>query len=331
MALWSMGCREPEAGTVDLPLSKRYDRLEAGGYLGSLREEVRLEDASAFTEGPAVDSSGRVYFTNIPASQLLRWDPVLRSLEVVLADARQANGLRLDRQGRLLMCEGASGRLTRLDPATGIVTVVADQFEGRPLEPLNDCEIDRQERVYFTARPSGDSPSRGSVKAVYRVDPDGAVAQLLREPDVHMPNGIALSPDERMLYLIDADSGEGRNRHLRVFDVLPDGSLAGGRVLVDFYPGRSGDGMAVDAEGNLYVAAGLHRTRGTSETLDTRPGIHVFSPEGALLDFAETPDDTVTNCTFGGPDLRTLYVTCGPLLLSTTTRLPGKASYRPLG
>ena len=87
--------------------------------------------------------------------------------------------------------------------------------------------------------------------------------------------------------------------------------------------------MRVDAKGNLYVAAGLHRPRGTSETLDTRPGIHVISPQGKLLDFIETPEDTVTNCAFGGPDWRTLYITCGKLLLSVRTRIPGKPGYRP--
>jgi gluconolactonase len=84
----------------------------------------------------------------------------------------------------------------------------------------------------------------------------------------------------------------------------------------------------VDAEGNLYVAAGLHRRRGTAETLDTRPGIHVISPKGQLVAFIETPEDTVTNCAFGGKDLRALYVACGKLLLSLRTKIPGKPAYR---
>ena len=93
--------------------------------------------------------------------------------------------------------------------------------------------------------------------------------------------------------------------------------------------GAGAELLAIDAEGNLYVAAGLHETRKTSETLDTRPGIHVVSPEGKLLAFRETPVDTITNCTFGGADLRTLYITCGNQLLQMRTQIPGKASYRP--
>ena len=95
-------------------------------------------------------------------------------------------------------------------------------------------------------------------------------------------------------------------------------------MVIDFYPGRSGDGMAIDEMGNLYVAAGLHATRQTSETLDTRPGIHVVSPEGKILAFRETPEDTITNCTFGGINRKTLFVTCGTKLLAIPTRVAGK-------
>ena len=105
--------------------------------------------------------------------------------------------------------------------------------------------------------------------------------------------------------------------------------MSNGRVLIDFYPGRSGDGMCIDSAGNLYVAAGLHNTRETSETLDTKPGIHVISPDGKLLAFRETPEDTITNCTFGGADLKSLYVACGTLLLRIPTRISGKSTYRP--
>jgi gluconolactonase len=144
-----------------------------------------------------------------------------------------------------------------------------------------------------------------------------------------MPNGIIVSPDEKTLYLIEAHSGENHNRCLLAFDLHEDGTISNRRVLYDFYPGRSGDGMCIDTQGNLVVAAGLHHRRGTSETLDTRPGIHIISPEGKLLAFRKTPEGTITNCTFGGKDLKTLYVTCGSYLLSFRTKIPGKASYRP--
>jgi gluconolactonase len=95
------------------------------------------------------------------------------------------------------------------------------------------------------------------------------------------------------------------------------------RVFHNFYPGRSADGLAIDTEGNVYAAAGLHRTRGTSETLDTKPGIHVFSPKGHLLEYIPIPEDTVTNCAFGGPDMKTLYVTAGKTLFRVRTKVAG--------
>ena len=95
------------------------------------------------------------------------------------------------------------------------------------------------------------------------------------------------------------------------------------RIFHDFFPGRSGDGMTIDREGNLYVAAGLNQRRGTSETLDTVAGIHVFSPSCELLEHIPFPEDTITNAAFGGPDLRTLYVTAGKTLFSFTTDIAG--------
>jgi len=209
---------------------------------------------------------------------------------------------------------------------TGKVAVLADSFEGRPLEAPNDLALDAAGRIYFSSRPSSDAPARGSVNAVYRIDRDGSLHRILKEPDIHMPNGLEVSSDSRTLYLIESHPDEGKHRHLRAYDLGPDGSVANPRVLIDFYPGRSGDGMCLDSRGNLYVAAGLHQRRGTSETLDTKPGIHVISPQGKLLAYVETPEDTITNCAFGGRDLRTLYITAGAQLLSIRTKTPGRAA-----
>lgn len=321
--------QEPSGRPGGAGIAHLYRDLRSDDYFeGPVGVETRLDDADAFTEGPAVAGSGEVFFTNIPASEVLAWDPARKTLRVVREDTGQANGLAFDSAGALLACEGERGRVTRMDLGTREITVLAGEYEGRPLEAPNDLVLDRRGRIYFTSRPTDSVPRKGNVNAVYRIDPDGTLHRLLHDPVVQVPNGIALSPDQRTLYLIDADPGEGRNRNLTAWDLLPDGTLAHRRPLVDFSPGRSGDGMCVDAEGRVYVAAGLHERRGTSETLDTRPGIHVLSPEGELLAYARTPEDTVTNCTFGGEDRRTLYVTCGRLLLSVRTRFPGLAPQR---
>jgi gluconolactonase len=296
----------------------RYSGLKSADYLGEIKIEVTLDSQKPFTEGPAVDAEGNVFFTNIPNpqnGQILKWHPKEKRLSVFREKTNAANGLNFDAQGRLVACEGGlndRGRVTRTDMAAGEITVLCDSYNGKPLGAPNDNIIDAKGRIYFTSRLANTDPQAGNVNSVYRIDPDGRVAQILAAPEIDMPNGVELSPDQKTLYLVESDGCANRARMIRAYD-----------LHITFYPGRSGDGLTVDREGNLYIAAGLHKPRGTSETLDTKPGIHVFSPQGKLLAFAETPEDTITNCTFGGEDGKTLYITCGRFLLSCRTRIAG--------
>jgi gluconolactonase len=316
--------RAEAAGIAD-----QYARLATERYLRDLTVVAKVQDSRIFTEGPCCNRAGNVFFTNTQASKVLKWDG--QTLSVFREDRNAANGLLFDRQGRLVACEGGSGRVTRTDMQTGQISVLVDQFNGHPLGAPNDLCFDNQGRIYFSSRMAATDTDAKNVNSVYRIDADGRVYRVLHAPDIHMPNGLATSPDDKTFYLIESDGRADRNRCILAYELSADGTPSKPRRLIDFYPGRSGDGMAVDAEGNLYVAAGLHKTRGSSETLDTRPGIHVFSPQGKLLAFVETPEDTITNCRFGGADLKTLYVTCGSLLLSLRTMIPGKAMYRPEG
>ena len=312
------------AGIADL-----YAGLKSDDYFaGPLQEVAKIVDQKVFTEGPATAPDGRLFFTNASAAKILVWDPKQRLLSTFRENSGEANGLLFDRSGRLLACEGKSGRVTRTDLATGDITVLADQFGGHPLGSPNDLTIDAQGRVYFTSRLPNTDPKTNNVNSVYRIDPSGEVTRVLQEPDIHMPNGVEISPEGRTLYLIESDGRENRNRCILAYDLKADGSVTNGRRLIDFAPGRGGDGLCVDVEGNLYVAAGLHQTRGTAETLDTRPGVHVISPSGVLLGYLATPLDTLTNCVFGGDDRRTLFITCGNLLLSVRTHRAGPKFYR---
>ncbi|NQV27446.1 MAG: SMP-30/gluconolactonase/LRE family protein [Rhodopirellula sp.] len=310
------------AGVAD-----QYAGLESSRYLSDLKVLATVKDDKVFTEGPAADAHGNLYFTNVPADRILKWDG--QALTVFRENSNAANGLYFEPDGSLLACEGGAKRVTRTNMKTGEVKVLADSYNGFPLASPNDLCSDVAGRIYFSSRPGVEDPAKGNVNAVYRIDPDGSLTQLLKWPDIHMPNGIVISPDNRTLYLIEAHPDADRNRNILAFDLATDGSLSRRRTLINFYPGRSGDGMCIDSQGNLYVAAGLHATRKTSETLDTRPGIHVVSPAGKLLGFLETPEDTITNCTFGGADLKTLFVACGTKLVSMRTTIPGKATYRP--
>ena len=286
----------------------------------TLAQEFEVAATVTFLESPTVDAAGNVYFTDLNGSRILYADAAGGSVTTFRHPSHRANGLLFDSEGRLLACEGgdrAKGippRVTRTDMKTGAVEVLADSYQGRPLMSPNDITFDSMGRLYFTDLAGG---------AVYRIDADGTLSLILTRPEIDRPNGLAISPDDRKFYLIEANQTEGGPRMIRVYDLTPDGRLANMRVFHDFYPGRSGDGMCIDSEGSLYVAAGLNRRRGTSETLATEAGIHVFTSAGDRVKFLPVHEDTVTNCTFGGPDMKTLYVTAGKLLLRIRTEVAG--------
>jgi len=278
----------------------------------------------AFTEGPTVDRDGAVYFTEIITQRIMRLgaDGVLTTFR---ERSNAANGLLIDPQGRLIACEGAaferpgvkvSGipRVTRTDLRTGQVEVLADAYEGQPLVGPNDVTIDGQGRLYFTELNGA---------AVYRIDGPGKIARILAAPDVQRPNGIQISPDDRTLYLVEANGAAGGARLIRRYDLKPDGTVRNMRVHYDFSPGRSADGMSIDRDGNLYAAAGMNQLRGTAETLATKTGVYVISPAGTLVKFIPIAEDYITNTAFGGPDMRTLYVTAGKTLYKVRTDVPG--------
>ena len=291
----------------------------------SFAQEVEIAAVISVTEGPTADRDGNVYFTDIASERIMKLNS-----EGVLSTYRESSnaafGLLIDPQSRLIACEGSRfvrngvqiqgemPRVTRTDLRTGEIEVLADSFEGEPLGRPNDVTIDSQGRLYFTD-PDG--------RAVYRIDEPGRIERILGADDVQWPNGIQISPDDATLYVVESNPAERGARMIRAYDLQSDGTVRNMRVHYNFSPGRSADGMSIDIEGNLYAAAGLHRLRGTSETLDTKPGVHVISPEGELVEIIPIPEDTVTNTSFGGPDMRTLYVTAGKTLYSVRTEIPG--------
>lgn len=276
----------------------------------------------AFTEGPTVDAEGNVYFTETTFHRIMKLAKD-GTLTVFRENSNGANGLIVDLRGNLVICEGGDKkkggrpRVTSIDLKTGELKVRADNFEGMPFNQPNDVTIDSQGRLYFT-----DFPGPNPV-GVYRIDSNGKVSRLLAAPQIQKPNGIMTSPDDKTLYLVEANQSQSGARMIRAYDLLPDGTVRNMRVFHDFSPGRSADGLCIDTKGNLYAAAGLHRRRGTSETLDTKCGVHVFSPNGKLLQFIPIPEDTITNCAFGGPDHKTLYVTAGKTLFKIQNDIPG--------
>ena len=153
--------------------------------------------------------------------------------------------------------------MTRTDLRTGSYEILTDRYQGARYNSPNDICVDGQGRVYFTDPRYGDrSDMEMKIEGVYRIDLDGQVHQILKQPNIQRPNGIAVTQDSRTLYLVDSCPVMGGNRKIWAFDLKDDGSLSGQRAVFDFAPGRGGDGMAVDSEGTLYIAAGIRRPRG---------------------------------------------------------------------
>jgi gluconolactonase len=301
----------------------------------------------AFLEGPAADAAGNLFFSDIAGNRILKMD-LKGKVNVFRADSGQTNGNVFDSHGRLISCEGGEQgpgrrRIVRTDMKTGEVTVLTDKYEGKRYNSPNDACVDSKGRIWFTDPRY--SPNRDDlemdVEGVYRIDPPvsplvkGAnesvkVARVLTQKQIDRPNGIAITPDAKTLYVIDSHPKPGGNRKVWAFAVGSDGSLGEQRLAFDFGKGRGGDGLKVDMAGNLWVAAGISVKRGPGESLDVPPGVYVISPEGKLLGRIPIPENLITNVAFGGPERKTLYVTAGKTVYRFPVNVSGYAVYPPL-
>ena len=165
------------------------------------------------------------------------------------------------------------------------------------------------------------------MEGVYRIDIDGNVTRILYQSTTQQPNGIALSPDDRTLYIADYNIRPGKNRKIWAFDLQDDLSPTNQRLVYDFGVGRGGDGLRVDSQDNLWTAAGIALPKRVGESAVNPPGIYIITPEGILLGRIPIPEDQVTNMTFGGRDKKTLYVTAGKTLFKIPIKVSGWSVY----
>ena len=247
-----------------------------------------------FTEGPVWHPDGYLLFSDIPANKIHKWQQG-KDLRVFRANSGHSNGLALDPRGRLIACEHGNRRVSRTEP-DGTLKTLADRLDGKRLNSPNDLTLHSDGSIYFTDPPYGLGRKRGDLgfHGVYRVAPDGALTLLIK--DMSRPNGIALSPDEKKLYI-----GDSAKVIVNVHDVKADGTLGPARRLVDLREAagsRVVDGIKVDTQGNVYC---------TCTAL-----VAVVSPEGKVLARIACPGRNTTNCCFGEADRRTLFVTAGP-------------------
>lgn len=258
-----------------------------------------------FTEGPVWLPDGYLLFSDIPADRIYKWVPD-GDVTVWREPSGNSNGLTLDRQGRLIACEHGNRRVSRM-MADGTVDALVDRYHDNRLNSPNDVVVKSDGTVYFTDPPYGIEPEEREqpCNGVYRILNGGALELMV--DDFDRPNGLAFSPDESILYIADSP-----RRHVRAFDVLPDGSLTNSRVFADMdhpQPG-SPDGMKVDEEGHLYVAGAT--------------GVWVFEPDGAHLGVIVTPERPA-NCAWGDPDRKSLYITARTSLYRIRVKVPGLA------
>jgi gluconolactonase len=257
-----------------------------------------------FTEGPAADAEGNVYFTDQPNDRILKWSTDGK-LTTFLQPCGRSNGLCFDAKGNLWACADEKNELWRIDPA-GKVTVVAKEYDGKLLNGPNDIWIRPDGGLYLTdPYYKRDYWKRGpkeqEKEAVYYLAPDSK--KLVRvADDMRQPNGIIGTPDGMTLYI--ADIG-GKKSY--AYDVEPDGTLKNKRLFCNL----GSDGMTIDNEGNVYL---------------TGDGVTVFDKSGKQIEHVKVPESWTANVCFGGKDHQTLFITASKSLYSLKMRVKGVGS-----
>ncbi|MEM9796342.1 MAG: SMP-30/gluconolactonase/LRE family protein [Pseudomonadota bacterium] len=266
----------------------------------------KLATGFDWVEGPVwFGDAGCLLFSDIPNNRIHRWTPET-GISIYRADSNYSNGHTRDRQGRLISCEHLGRRVTRTEH-DGTITVLADSYDGKPLNSPNDVVVKSDGSIWFSDPHYGISMDYEGERrdqelpcVVYRLDPEsGDMAAVVT--DMNCPNGLAFSPDERLLYV--ADTGRiftDDRKHMRVYDCAPDGTISGGRDFFQVDTGIS-DGFRLDEDGNIWSSAG--------------DGVHCISPEGKLLGKILVPE-TVSNVCFGGRLKHVLYITATTSLYS---------------
>jgi gluconolactonase len=307
----------PAIGSIER-LDPALDKLIAtNAFIEKLARGFR------WAEGPVWDKrTNALYFSDVPQNVVFKWQPGVGTREFLhpsgytgteITNAQGANGLAIDKQGRLVLCQHGDRRVVRWDSKHGF-TPVAKYFKFRRFNSPNDLAIKSNGDIYFTDPPYGlpkgekDPERELSINGVYRVNAKGEATLLIS--DLTFPNGIAFSPNEQILYVAVSDQ---KKPVIMAYDVEMDGTVSNGRIFFDAGPltnGRKGvpDGLKVDRLGNVW---------------STGPGgVLIITPEGKHIGTLNTGEPTA-NCAFGGPNGTTLYITANMYLCRVQTLVKG--------
>lgn len=287
---------DPRIRVIDPSFSK---------YRLNLAKVERIATGLRWSEGPVWFGDARyLLWSDIPNNRIMKWEEETGAVSVFRKPANNSNGNTRDRQGRLLTCEHETRRVTRTE-YDGSITVIADQFEGKPLNSPNDVVCKSDGSIWFTDPPfgilgfyEGQIAKPQLPTNVYRWDPSTKKINVVAA-DVDRPNGLAFSPDESKLYVVEAGVSP---RVIRVYDVSKDGTqLSNSRTLITAEQDGTPDGLRVDVDGNLWVGWGMGK-----EGLD---GVSIFNPEGKLIGRIDLPERCANLC-FGGRHRNRLFM-CG--------------------
>ncbi len=279
-------------------LDKRFRRLFVGNA-----EVDKLYTGCRWAEGPAYFAAGQyLVWSDIPNNRMLRLDACSGAAAVFRQPAGNSNGNTVDRQGRLVTCEHGGRRVSRTE-VDGSVITLADKHDGKRLNSPNDVIVKSDGSIWFTDPSYGiDSDYEGNLSEreqagnfVYRIDPKGGEPRVAVD-DFVQPNGLAFSPDESILYIVDTGRTHRENgpAHIRSFAVAEDGRLKERGVFAECTAGLF-DGFRLDTAGRIWTSAA--------------DGVHCYDPDGTLLGKVRVPE-VVANVCFGGPKRNYLYI-CG--------------------
>ena len=307
-AEWQPSQRYPDPAVVTLDPSFNRYRLP-------LAKVERIATECRWAEGPVwLGDTRSLVWSDIPNNRMLRWDEETGATSVFRKPSNYANGHTRDRQGRIVSCEHGGRRISRTEH-DGTVTTVADSFQGKRLNSPNDLVVKSDGSIWFTDPTFGILGWYEGAKAtpessmnVYRVDASGAIELAIE--GINQPNGLAFSPDEKILYVVESRSDP---RKILAYDIVDGRKAVNGRVFIDAGPGTP-DGFRVDVDGNLWCGWGMGEAG-----LD---GVHVFNPDGKRIGRIDLPERCANLC-FGGVHRNRLFMAASTSVYSLYVNTQG--------
>ncbi len=304
------------AAFLALIVALSQDEADSANVVAPGAKLEKVWGDGSFTEGGALDQDGSILFSDI-GNRIMRFDPATGRTTVFREPSGRANGMIFDARGRLIVAEGANtggGRRVSVTSRDGAIRTLADSYDNKRFNSPNDVAVDREGHVYVSdPRYVGNEPRELDSEGVYLIGLQGDAIPLLTT--AFKPNGLALSPDEKTLYISDNGS---KQRALLAADRGPDGKVRNARLIHNFGAGRGIDGMTVTTDGRIVAASAL----------DGKPAVIVLSPQGRILTGIHVPEEPA-NVEFGGDDRKTLYICAGKSLYRIKTTMTGYHVWPP--